>query len=213
MAYESRRGAGKNHLAPRDNPMVRCFVALELPEEVKSFVFAFVSELRQKIKDAKWVSIQGMHLTLKFLGDVPSGAIPAVAKALEQPLAVPEPIQLKVQGLGCFPHMKRPRVIWLGITDSQSALQSLVQKIEDALVPLGFPRETRSFKPHLTLARMRDARDLSKDLELIMQSQKATGPSFSIKSAVLFESVLKPQGAQYHPIKRFSFLDLQRING
>ncbi|MGB9617928.1 MAG: RNA 2',3'-cyclic phosphodiesterase [Desulfomonilaceae bacterium] len=208
MAHESGRGAHKSRATSRDNPMVRCFVALELPEEVKSFVAAVAAELRLKIKDAKWVSVQGMHLTLKFLGDVPSGAIPAVGKALEEPFAVRGPIQLKVQGLGCFPNMKRPRVIWLGITDSQSALQPLVQKIEDALVPLGIPRETRSFKPHLTLARMKDAGDLSRDMEFIMERQTATGPSFSINSAVLFESVLRPQGAQYHPIKRFSFLDL-----
>ncbi len=207
MAYEYRQGAESTHATGNDSAMVRCFVALELPEDVKSFVGAVASQLRRRI-DAKWVSAQGMHLTLKFLGDVPASAIPSIAKALEQPLTVTGPIQLKVEGLGCFPNVKRPRVIWLGITDPQSALQPLVQKIEESLAPLGFPCETRSFKPHLTLARMRSARDLSKDLDVIMQRQIATGPFFSISSAVLFESVLKPQGAQYHPIKRFSFLDL-----
>jgi len=186
--------------------MVRSFVAIELPEEVKSFVGAVANDLRRVLSQAKWVNPQGIHLTLKFLGDVAATAIPEVVKALEKPLSIRGPIQLGLEGLGCFPNIKRPRIVWVGITDKQSVLGALVKDIEDALIPLGFSRETRTFSPHLTLARIRTGQELSKGIDLITERQRLVGPAFYAAGAVLFKSVLKSQGAEYHVIKRFDFL-------
>lgn len=206
MAKPLTLGSEKKFSPGGEISMVRCFVALELSEHVKSFVATVVSALKRVTNEARWVNPQGMHLTLKFLGDVPATTIPTVVRSLEKPLMIPGPIELGIGGLGCFPNMKRPRVLWIGVIDKQSRLQALVQEIGNAMLPLGFPQEKRSFKPHLTLARMKPSRERSTGITLITESQNLAGPIFSVDHAVLFESILKPQGALYHPIKRFDFL-------
>ncbi len=186
--------------------MVRAFVALELPDEVKTFLYTIIKDLRTAIKEARWVNTQAMHLTLKFLGDVPLPTIPTVVTALEKPLTIRGPIQLRLSGLGCFPNIKRPRVLWIGVTDTQSILRPLVEEIENALLPLGFPRESRSFKPHLTLARVRSSDSDASGMKSLVEHQDLAGKLFTVENAVLYESILKPEGAQYRPIKKFCFL-------
>lgn len=205
MPRKSASATKTNHSDVVKKNSVRSFLALELPDDVKSFVATLTKGLKSVMNDARWVSLDGMHLTLKFLGDVPSATIPEVVSALEKPLAIGAPIQLSLKGLGCFPNMRRPRVIWIGVMDTQSVLLRLVEEIEKALLPLGFPKESRLFKAHLTLARLKPGTTNPKGMELIVGQQELGGPTFFVDNAVLFESILKPQGAQYYSIRRFYF--------
>ncbi len=136
---------------------VRSFVAVELPEELKEELF----ELNLRLKSTghpgvRWVDPRGIHLTLKFLGDVAVNRLDDITAALVEAAREITPIQLEVGGLGVFPNPRRVRVAWVGISGEIDKLQQLQQRVELSLVKIGFPAESRRFTPHLTLARVRE---------------------------------------------------------
>jgi 2'-5' RNA ligase len=112
---------------------------------------------------------------------------------------------LVVSRLGAFPALAKPRVIWAGLNDSDKMVTPLVSRLEDILEPLGFKREKRPFTPHLTLGRVRSNRNSKELIDAVRQSSELSGPIFMADHAVLFESVLKPTGAEYFVIRRYDF--------
>lgn len=184
---------------------IRAFIAIELPEGVKFFLKEVAAQLKSFGGDVRWTRLEGIHLTLKFLGNVQRESIQDVEKALEPALERYAPFAVGVQGVGTFPGLNRPRVLWVGVTDPSGRLAPLASNVEDLLEPLGFAKETRQFNPHLTLGRVKSGR-LSPDLtNAIRQMATITGPGFEAESAVLFQSVLEPSGARYIPLSRFLF--------
>ena len=136
---------------------VRSFVAVELPEELKNELI----ELNGRLKSGghagvRWVDPRGIHLTLKFLGDVAVNRLDDITAALVEATRELPTFQLEVGGLGVFPNPRRVRVVWVGISGEIDRLQLLQQRVESSLVKIGFPAESRQFTPHLTLARVRD---------------------------------------------------------
>ena len=136
---------------------VRSFVAVELPGELKEELL----ELNGRLKSGghpgvRWVDQKGIHLTLKFLGDVAANRLDDITAALVEATREISPFQLEVGGLGVFPNSRRVRVAWVGISGEIGKLQQLQQWVESSLAVIGFPVESKRFTPHLTLARVRE---------------------------------------------------------
>lgn len=186
---------------------IRSFVAVELDEEVKQRL----AEIQRQLKTmtpggvVRWVQPDSIHVTLKFLGDVPEERIRAIVAALERECAPVAPLAFTVAGAGCFPNARRPNVVWIGVEDPDGQLAALQQAVERALNPLGYPPEGRPFKPHLTLGRVNrsvsDA-DLRKVGERVSGLRVAHLGQVQVAEIVLMRSDLSPAGARYTPLAR-----------
>ena len=174
---------------------IRSFIALNVPEECRGRVVAFQSELRSFPEPVKWVRTEGIHLTLKFLGDISESRVAPIEKALAEVLRDRKSFTVQIAGLGAFPRLKQARVLWVGLKESADQLVSLAQSIEDALEPLGFPRERRKFSPHLTLGHVK--RRLSGDFIGHFQNLVFDAGSFRVECVHLMQSQLRPAGAVY----------------
>jgi len=181
---------------------IRCFVALDLPESVQLHLEAGFRDCRSSITGAKWVNPNGIHLTLKFLGDVPLTKIPSISDALEEAFVGVRPIETRLSGVGAFPTLERARVLWVGLQDETRALEQLFLRTEKSLSTLGFPREKRAFKAHLTIARIKSGLPIKEMGEFLKKSTIMTGLSFVLDQGTFYQSVLKPQGAEYVSIRQ-----------
>jgi 2'-5' RNA ligase len=186
-------------------PEIRAFIAVDLPEEAKTFLADISSRLRSFGGDVKWVRTSGIHLTLKFLGNVRPEVIPQLDDAVRPLFADQAPVELAIQSLGAFPGLRKARVIWAGVRDPGQRLAGIAAHIDDLVEQLGFKREKRRFSPHLTLGRVRSQKGNAQLVDGIRQMMDAEGPRFVADHAVLFQSILKPSGAEYKPLRRFDF--------
>lgn len=183
-------------------PLIRAFVAIELQDDILRALGNVASRLREGKGGVagRWVKPEGIHLTLKFLGDVPTERLKAIQAALTQAGAACRPFQISVGGLGCFPNPQRPRVVWVAAHDDSGRLLLLQKGVEKNLLALGFAREERPFSPHLTLARIRREAQPA-DIEALGQAV-ASGPAellgaMSVSQVSLIRSDLRPSGASY----------------
>ena len=180
--------------------MIRAFIAVDIdPQTVKKISEALV-QLRPHVPGIRWGSLTNFHFTLKFLGDIEETKVDSIANALELELRPFQRFTINAKGLGVFPDLKRPRVLWIGLEGKE--LKDLASKVEKAMEPLGFMREKREFKPHLTVGRWRElvgsSRTLGKELERWKSYE--FGES-TVAEVVFFQSVLKPEGTTYHALK------------
>ncbi len=153
----------------------------------------------------KWVAPANLHLTLKFLGDIPAGDLPAVGAALRGALAGSGgPFVLGLEGVGAFPSASSPRVVWVGVTQGREALTGLAARVQEALGPLGFPPEARGFSPHLTLGRCRSSRNAAGLVAVLAALRDYRGPQVRVERVVLFSSELRPAGPAYAPLETFA---------
>jgi len=139
---------------------IRAFVAIDLPENVRRELGRIQDSLRGKgaAERVRWVKPEGIHLTLKFLGNVPSSTITGIVHAVTEASEGVKPFTISISGLDCFPSSSRPNVIWVGVEGDIAPLTRLQSAVEDRLSVLGYPEEKRSYTPHLTLGRV--ARDV-----------------------------------------------------
>jgi len=131
---------------------VRLFVALNLPPAARPALWEATAPLRERASAVKWVRPVGIHLTLKFLGDVPDDRAPALAAALARAASGARALTLALGGFGVFPDFRQPRIVWVGIAPDP-AVEILQHRVEQEFAPLGFPTEGRPFRPHATLGR------------------------------------------------------------
>jgi 2'-5' RNA ligase len=186
---------------------VRLFVALDIPEDVRAALRAFVAPLRQVAPAARWTRTEGQHVTLKFLGNVGEEKLEAIRSVLS-PLRSPEPVRTIFRGANFFPNARRPRVFWAGVESSEN-LAMLAADVEGAMVAAGFAPEQRPFRPHLTLARFPEAKS-SAPLLQALENRKDGEPDFGAASAsefFLYQSHLKPTGAEYTRLEVFPFVE------
>lgn len=179
---------------------IRAFVALSLPDDIIDHASGLQSALKARGMRLRWVKPQSLHLTLKFLGDIPMAVVADAGLALRRASRGVAPLELTVQGMGVFPGIRRARVLWVGLGGQVEALQSLYSRIEDELADLGLAREKRGFKAHLTLARMKGPvapRDL---LAAVEETGNYEPRPFLARRLVLYKSDLRPQGAIYTPM-------------
>jgi len=185
----------------RNPEQIRAFVAIELSDEARKGLARLRRELERKEHGfVKWVDPQGIHLTLKFLGNIPSKRIPEITQALEKVAGATGPFHLEIAGLGAFPNLKQVRVFWVGIRGEVDKLSRLQQSIESALAALGFAEEERPFVPHLTLARVREgASPLERRNfgELVASTVFEDKYPVEVEAISLMRSQLTPAGAIY----------------
>ncbi len=183
---------------------IRSFIAVELPEELKRDLTAIKLQLQSVSRaPVKWVDLQGIHLTLKFLGNIDASITGKVTETIEEAVQGVHPFHLGAGGLGVFPSMKRVQVVWVGLSGEVDRLSQLQQRIESGLAPLGFARERRPFTPHLTLARIRDRATQNERQELgklIADTSFETGCRIRVDTVHLMKSQLTREGPIYSRI-------------
>jgi 2'-5' RNA ligase len=180
----------------------RCFVAIELPDATRMALAAVQRELDSAAppQTVRWTRPESIHLTLQFLGDVPPGQIDAVADALRDGCRGKTGFTLDLQGIGVFPNPRRPRIVWVGVSEPTGALAARHREVGRALSPLGFPSEERPFQPHLTIgraARHASGRDLAELGDEIVKSDVDLIGQVVVDHVSLMKSELRPAGALY----------------
>ena len=180
---------------------VRLFIAIELPEELKSGLSRLQAQLKAaRYTSVKWVDPYSVHLTLKFLGNIAADRVGEITGAMEAAARGISPFRLEVSGLGAFPNLKRVQVVWVGVSGEVALLGQLQRSIESSLAPLGFAAESREFKPHLTIARLRERVSLEERQnfgQLIASTGFESVYRFSVDSVKLMRSQLTREGAIY----------------
>lgn len=177
---------------------MRLFTAINLPDDVRRGIWDAAEPLRSVSYPVKWVDPDGIHLTLKFLGEVGDGRMPEIVAGMQAAAAGARQFRLPIEGFGAFPSAANPRVIWLGC-EGVPPLELLQHRMEQEMERLGFPLEGRAFRPHLTLgraARQARAADFAGAHEQLAKLTFAA--DVPVESVDLMESRLTPRGAQYH---------------
>ena len=173
--------------------LLRTFVALELPGVVAKALAAIIDRLKVTTGGVRWVRPEGIHLTLKFLGDVEEARIPEIVAAVQQSAGKAALFTLETSDVGGFPGLDRARVLWVGLGGDLEALEGLQQEVERALGSLGFPPEQRKFFPHLTLGRAR-----RHPVKIAANPAGAVKTvSFRPDRVAVMKSDLQPDGAVY----------------
>jgi 2'-5' RNA ligase len=179
---------------------VRTFIAIELSQGILDRLGDLQARIKDDIPDrlVRWVRPAGIHLTLRFLGEVPADRIDGIAQAMGTACAPHEPFSFSIGGLGCFPNPRRPRVVWVGVEEPSGALARVQRDIEHALKPLGFSPERRAFRPHLTLGRVRERNPSAlRELGAYMSRASVVVGEMRAASVSLMRSQLLPGGAVY----------------
>lgn len=180
--------------------MIRAFIAVDLDDPVIEKVCNVVEILKPRITGIRWLRKENLHLTLKFLGNIAESQVEPITAALRHPLGLFSPCTISAKGLGVFPDFRRPKILWVGLTGDQ--LVQLAAEIESALMPLGFTPENRAFTPHLTIGRWREGSRPAKNLRQEIDSlNDFEFGACAVRQIVLFQSVLKPEGASYSELR------------
>ena len=176
----------------------RTFLAIDILPGQRKKASRIIGDLNELSDQFKWSRDENLHITLNFLGDVPETELNNVCQAASRAVEDVAAFDIQIEGLGAFPEVARPRVIWLGITEGQSELQQLQRKLEQALEPLGFPPERRLYRPHLTLGRIKRSGKSNPHLVdyLRTQSQLSIG-GCSADCVVAYSSFLDRSGPTY----------------
>lgn len=189
-----------------DKGLARAFLAIELPESLRIGIGKIQDRLRPQVSGIRWTRPEGIHLTLKFFGDISGDEIEALCSVIEKTAAASSPFALRLGSPGAFPGIRRPRVLWIGVEGNLTSLIRIQQDVERDLETAGFKREKRPYKPHLTLGRFREpgkSSGLEKALE--ERNDASLAEKFMADGLTLFKSDLKPGGAVYTVLKFFPF--------
>ncbi len=182
---------------------VRAFIAIPLPALLLDTLSALQRNLERRMPPGgvRWVRAEGIHLTLKFLGDVPAARLGAIRQALEAVSHDCEGFTCLVAGLGCFPNPHRPRVVWVGLQEPSGRLAALQAAVERAVAALGYPPEGRPFTPHLTLGRVRERLPAAEvaGVGAAVSAHNSAEPLGELEADHfdLIRSILQPDGARY----------------
>ena len=182
---------------------MRAFIAIDFDKEIKDTISSLIQQCDTGDKNIRWVKTQGMHLTLKFLGEVSEDKITQVKSVLANIVKDYPSFQLSLKGTGSFPPGARhPRVIWIGI-DLNETLQNIQTRLENELHKIRFPKEKRIFHPHLTLGRVKGPQNLGTVMESLEQHNETDFGKMTVNKLILFKSTLKPTGAEYTKLSEF----------
>jgi RNA 2',3'-cyclic 3'-phosphodiesterase len=181
-----------------DEKRLRVFIAIGLPEKIVSKLGALQQALTAYGLKIRWSRPENIHLTLKFLGDVAGSRIQEIQAAVVDAVKGTGPMTLSVKGIGVFPGVKRPRVLWAGISGQTDALQRLQENLDRHLVALGFEAETRRYTGHLTLGRVKEGRqDATRFASALEEFSETASEPFTVDAVSLYQSRLLPSGPVY----------------
>ena len=186
----------------------RLFVAVPLPDAARDTVVEIVEAVRDAVERearlprsaVRWVRMEHLHLTLRFLGPTPERLVPSLAGCVDRVVSGMPAADLTIAGSGAFPSPSRPRTIWLGLEDAGDALGTLARRLDDELAREGWVRETRPFRPHLTLARADGRREGPLVARQLAEAAAGTRIPFTVDHVVLFESITGRGPAEYRAL-------------
>jgi 2'-5' RNA ligase len=180
---------------------MRTFIAIELPEEIKKQIEKLQAPLKRTRAYVSWVKPGNIHVTLKFLGEVPEEKIDDVFSATERAVEGIGSFGMSLKGTGGFPNLRRPRVIWIGTGSGAEELSRLAERMEQEMEKIGFPKENRKFSPHFTIGRVKSPRNIE-ELAGKVESAEFQTEEIRVTEVVVMRSQLNPAGAIYTPLKK-----------
>lgn len=183
---------------------LRCFIAIDITEDIRRDLNEIIDRLKKYDTDVKWVPVENIHITLKFLGNTPEKLLPKIKEKLFNIVLSYKPFYITIYGTGVFPNRKYPRVIWIGVDDSET-LKRLYLDIENTMVSLGFKKENKKYNPHLTIGRVHSQRGIMNLINVLDTLKDKNFGNIHIKQIKLMKSELKPQGAIYSSLYEIPF--------
>ncbi|MBN1481873.1 RNA 2',3'-cyclic phosphodiesterase [candidate division KSB1 bacterium] len=174
---------------------IRTFICFELPDAVRQSLAQLQDNLKRHGKGVRWVRPAGIHLTLKFLGDVDEKQLPDIVSVVRKASEPYAPIKIHLYGTGAFPNLHQPKVYWIGVEEAADLIK-IQSDLENELAPLGFPKEKRQFSPHLTLGRVKSSDGL-KAITAALEKEALPRMSFTANEIIVMQSQLAPGGAVY----------------
>ena len=185
---------------------MRIFIAIEIPQEIKKILAEVQALLKKSGAEAGWTRPEAVHLTLKFLGEVPETTVGNITAALAHALEGKGSFRLRLAGAGFFPHERNPRIVWIGVAGELDSLMGIQILVEEQTVRLGIKQEDRHFTPHLTLGRIKSLPSRDAWLKSLDQVRSLSSPEFDVTAISVIQSELKPAGAVYTEVGRVELL-------
>lgn len=183
--------------------MIRAFIAVPLSDEIRNEISVLSKSLKGLNLDASIPRVEGVHLTLKFLGNVEESRLQSIYEGLGRVAQRHRRLSLSFKGLGVFPHMGNPRVVWIGVKDNSDLLK-LQSGVDNEMEKQGFSREKRNFHPHLTIARVKSRANIANLLHFLeSEGPGVTLGSLDVVEFHLYQSLLRPEGAEYRVLSTF----------
>jgi len=184
---------------------IRSFISIEIPQPIKEQMVLVPTPLKSVRGKFSWASTNNLHITLKFLGDCTRGRLEAISKRLSEIAARHAPFNLSFDGIGVFPGHSAPRIVWLGIKDGREQLVNLAKDVAESMEQIGFKKESRPFRPHITLARVKHLSSRNELRAAIEKMPKVHIDPMRARHIFLMRSQLNPKGAIYTVIERLFF--------
>lgn len=186
---------------------IRTFIAINTTKEIKEKLTNIQSQLKKANADVKWVNSEGMHITLKFLGNVIIGQLESIYQMVREATSDIKQFPLSLSSLGTFPNLSNPKVIWVGIDRGKEECIELAKQIDNNLLRLGFPVEQKDFVPHLTLGRVKSPRGKNELAELITSLKTQSIGEMHISKIEVMGSQLTPKGAIYTTLQELPLME------
>lgn len=180
--------------------MIRAFIAVDLPETLRTQIARLQKDLGDTGADVRWVETQNLHLTLKFIGSVEETDQEKLVDAVGGALRPFAPFVFHLEGLGVFPRLENPRVVWLGVSEGSQKLEQIAAAVEKACMELGLPGPDHPFTPHLTIGRIHSNKRLEGLIYCLQRSPMRSPLLVQVRQLILFRSTLQPQGPVYTPL-------------
>lgn len=180
---------------------MRTFISVELTDEIKKKLVELIAELKKSGASVKWVKAENLHVTLKFLGWVKDEQLDKLVELTAKAVGGSGSFKAKFEGLGTFPAGKSPRVVWVGTAEGGDGLCNLAQNLEKTLGSAGFKSEAREFKPHLTIGRVKDKKNLDQLVKRINELSRAKIGEMIIDRICIMKSTLRRTGPIYEIFK------------
>ena len=180
---------------------MRVFIGIRISDEIKEKIGSLGKKIKEKIREAKLVSPQNLHITLKFLGEVKEEKVEKIGQIIKNISSSFAPFDLEVKGIGRFPEKGKVRVLWIG-AEAKDNLRNLNKIIEEKLEELSFPRENR-FKEHITVARFKSNPNMARLGEFLERYKENMWGKMRVENVEIIESILKPDGPVYRTLRTF----------
>jgi RNA 2',3'-cyclic 3'-phosphodiesterase len=189
-----------------DDESWRLFIAIELPSNLRRALTDHIDLVRAAVPEAKasWACEENLHLTMKFLGDTEPARVEGISQAIQRSANAVRPFAMNIEGGGAFPPSGQPRVLWIGVEDPSGQLASLHRRLEDECEKVGFAREQRPFRPHLTIARIRNPKG-ARHLFQVHKEMSFDGETFAVSHLALIRSEFRSEGSRHTVVARYQF--------
>ena len=184
---------------------MRAFLAVELPEDIRRALAQLQRRLAESHADVKWTEEANLHITMRFLGEITEPQRQGLEERLRGVASGHHVTMVQLAGVGAFPSMHSPRVLWVGIGEGQEALTKIAEEIERRVVSLGLPKEDHPFAAHVTLGRVRSPKHRAQLVTTMRNLTWTPPPPFTTTHLTLFQSTLTSAGARYAPLAKFPF--------